>query len=820
MTLKNEIFEGLGAATAAKKLVYDPRDDYYDAIAEAARMENERRKREQGIITGNRAREQQPGGPANTGAPAAAGVPTSASLKTPQAPTIPGVPVPGSPPGSPPGPPPGPTAQTGWGTSYPPGLIEPPGLFGSRAQRGGRIKAIRTNYRHGGPVLPYDDGDDEEMPDFGSPPIPMPRLPRFERAPNRGQGTPRNPRLPPSYRPGASKRDPGWLQGPYSVDDEELGDLSDPGQRTPFDARLRRYDRGGTVDDEQNERDQLVQLLLQNTGQINRMVGEPWTVPGAASEWHGEGTDERARQLATDRALRTGPPLPVDTPPPTAPPPVRPPSRGPVPTMLQPTGVRPSPSQPVPVPPAVRGTEFGGQEGIPPVATSSRFGRAVAPLMQGDPNVVRRMELEEKIDNLRPGLFEQTTPGELERRKAEIATLQSEIDNLSKAPIGAGVGVGPGDTQTAARATGPTGTTQPPAPPVGGTAANRPTTAPKSGATAMRPDLPNWNPLGMDLRATAGPGGGGGGGGGGAGPATPPARLPMSDPNRVAAYDPSNPEDVNDPTRRRTNEELAQVLVGATTQMPLSANGRLPVVGQGAVSRHVGQAYVARYDQGGRWEPGEAILRGMLSDYKSYLQLGRLEDANKMAAGLIQYANLEAASHAHVAEAAVKAGNFYDALRNVVAAASYLPDGMSHQVGADGRSINTIDPRTGQVTANTPVDGRWLLAAIGGFKNGDLLWHTLAAAAQSLQKTDKNAEGRALSNMIRRNTLKLQGQRLAKGAAGKAGPPGLTETEKRLAQIAANLSGSAPPGTEAAAQPTAQGDNTSDEVNPPLDPED
>ena len=285
----------------------------------------------------------------------------------------------------------------------------------------------------------------------------------------------------------------------------------------------------------------------------------------------------------------------------------------------------------------------------------------------------------------------------------------------------------------------------------------------------MRPDLPNWNPLGMDLRA-APAGGAGGGGGGGGGGARAPARLAMSDPNRVAAYDPTNPEDVNDPTRRHTNEELASMLIGATTQMPTSASGGPPVPGQGAVSRQVGQQFVQAYNGGGRFEPGEAILNGMLAGYRILIKQGRLEEANRMAAGLIQYANLEAASHAHVAEDQVRAGNFAGALRNVVAAAGYLPDGMNHAVGADGKSIDTKDPRTNKVTANTPVDGRWLLAAIGGFKNGDLLWRTLQTAAETLKKTDKNAEGRASNDIgaTRSGCRKAieEGRGRAEGSAG------------------------------------------------------
>lgn len=259
----------------------------------------------------------------------------------------------------------------------------------------------------------------------------------------------------------------------------------------------------------------------------------------------------------------------------------------------------------------------------------------------------------------------------------------------------------------------------------------------------------------------------------------------MSDPRRAAAYDPT--VDYNDPTRRRTNDELAQVLVGAGTQAQARPNGQPPPVGDQAVSRVVGQAYVNRYSNGGQFEPGEAILRGMLSDYKTLLSQGRVEQANKMAYGLVQYANLEAASHAHVAADKVKAGDFHGALREIAAAATWLPDGMTHKVGPDGRSLITSDPRTDKVTAVTPVDGRWLLAAIGGFTNGDLLWQTLGAAAAQLKGSpDRGAEGRELNNAIRRNTLLLQDQRLRRGlATGRGGGLPLSDAERRAREIVA-----------------------------------
>jgi hypothetical protein len=58
-----------------------------------------------------------------------------------------------------------------------------------------------------------------------------------------------------------------------------------------------------------------------------------------------------------------------------------------------------------------------------------------------------------------------------------------------------------------------------------------------------------------------------------------------------------------------------------------------------------------------------------------------------------------------------------------------------------------------------------------GIGNGSAMWAALQQSAALLTqgKADKNAEGRALSNDIKRNQLKLQQQRLAKGAGGKGG---------------------------------------------------
>jgi hypothetical protein len=926
MTLRNEIFEGLGAATAAQKLVYDPRDDYYEQLAKHAKTIND----QDDELKKNREAAKAAGIPPSV---PTVPVPTVASTATPGAPAVPAIPRQ----------PPAPTVVAASNDG-----VAIPGM-----RRGGRV-ALRTNapqFAGGGSVdargnrtptpierrRDWREGMDDEEPrgviapsepiqwyeranpttpntsfttreDFGQTPeiqqrwrdSPHPHgiayrqggsVQRFERGGPADRGYSDEPDDPQPL-PLA----PGLRTPPYAPQVALVTEVPSPNRDDPSDP--------ATVEVDPSHPDVITKQMLALQGgsaadKINRTVGEPWGVTGPGLDWEIEGDKYRTDQEAKGRqqdareaeSLRTSAPE------------AKPTSQvGRVLTSINdfvnPTGSRGEYDR--------NQVELARQREL---NNTSIF----AP---SDPRELRQRK--EKSDELQRERVDRTTD-KIEIPKYDIPTeppslppaIQTKIDDYIKwrddqidkatgerptgptgtasspapppgsasaqspstapkalnaappwlrdatsippegltqpPPVGAGSGVGPGEKQAAgasqpqppppppvagparvapnsvppgggptvvaSRAPPPPATTAPPPPPTTTAPPPPPTVAPPPPTTQAPPAPPTQAqpapPTGAPPRAVQT----------GAPPVPPAPPGSMSDPNRTAAYDPT--KDYIDPTRRRTNEELAQVLVGAGSQAQARPNGAPPPVGAGAVSRPVGQAYVNRYSNNGQFEPGEAILRGMLSDYKTLLAQGRVEMANKMAYGLIQYANLEAASHAHVAADMVKQGNFAGALRNVAEAATYLPDGMTHRVGADGRSMETVDPRTGQVTATTPVDGRWLLAAIGGFTSGDLMWQTLGAAAATLKGSpDKGAEGRELNNAIRRNTLLLQDQRLRRsaGIGGGKGTAPMSEAERQATEIRNRWTGrgspSAPNGGGGSTRAQGSDDSGGDEIQP------
>ena len=154
-----------------------------------------------------------------------------------------------------------------------------------------------------------------------------------------------------------------------------------------------------------------------------------------------------------------------------------------------------------------------------------------------------------------------------------------------------------------------------------------------------------------------------------------------------------------------------------------------------------------------------------------------------MAWGLIQAANLEAASWGDVAADHYRNGNQRGVTTAVANAADLQPDGMHHRPSADGKSVETYD-NNGKLTATTPMDGRNALAAIMGLQDGTLMWNALQSAVASMQKPDKNAEGRQLTNELRRQQIegaRLRNKKLASGGGGGGG--GGTAADQQLAAL-------------------------------------
>ena len=308
--------------------------------------------------------------------------------------------------------------------------------------------------------------------------------------------------------------------------------------------------------------------------------------------------------------------------------------------------------------------------------------------------------------------------------------------------------------------TGPTGTAAAPAPPLGSAGVNAPSTAPKPVQQALNVVPP------------------------------PVLKGGLGDQSRTKAYDPV--ADANDPQNARrvdaggrayAPEEIAQVLGGAASVAKTGPNGEPPPVGQGTVSRDNFNAYVQHHSQGGKFSPGEAMLAGMMSDYKMLLKQGRIQQANMMAYGLIQAASIEAASYGRVAGDMIKQGNYGGALQNVVKGANYLPDGMTFSVGPDGKSIVATNA-SGQVTAQQPVTPQQILAMVTGLADGTLLWQALQTSAAALTKPDRNAEGRALQNEIRRRQIQVLDKKIAGGTGGGGGQSSVaSEVMTRLAAL-------------------------------------
>jgi hypothetical protein len=278
----------------------------------------------------------------------------------------------------------------------------------------------------------------------------------------------------------------------------------------------------------------------------------------------------------------------------------------------------------------------------------------------------------------------------------------------------------------------------------------------------------------------------------------------LQDQTRTAAYVPGEPGGVaiatGPPTQLvpqgdggppgspsgYTNQQIAQTLTGAASLVRPGVNGGPPPVGHLAASRPVFNAFVQAHDQGGRLTPGEAMVAGMVGRYMAMMSQGRVQQANMMAYGILQAANLEAASHGAAGRDKLLAGDTLGAKRDAVAGLNYMADGVTQTLSPDGNYIISTDPRTHQVTGQTPIDGRVLLQTLLGLDNGTLFWKTLEASAAMLQKPDRNAEGRALANDLRRRQIALADQRLLKGNQPRAGATtstGMSKFQTDLARI-------------------------------------
>ena len=360
----------------------------------------------------------------------------------------------------------------------------------------------------------------------------------------------------------------------------------------------------------------------------------------------------------------------------------------------------------------------------------------------------------------------------------------------------------------AASASGPSnyGRAQPPGLPPeerGSPLQTYPAGAPVPGGTTASTRPPNQTPGGIP-QGSADPsrsnGNSGPQSGNGSTPAPPqqamntgtPQRKALSDQSRTAAYDPTadasdprniRPVDVNG--RTYTDQDVGD-LIGSAVQAARPGPNGTPIIGQGAVRPQTFDAYAQRNSQGGKLSKGEALLVGMLSDYRTLMKQGRIQQASLMAYGLMQAANVEAAVYGQSAMKLLQQGDTQGATQKMIDGVNMFPDGKQHVVNKDG-SISVTDPYTGQVLHTGPVTGQQLLAGIMGLQDGTAFWNALQSAASMFQKPDRDAEGRALSNEIKRRQIQVLDKKIAGG--GKGGAAGPSAASQSINQRIAALGG-------------------------------
>jgi hypothetical protein len=430
---------------------------------------------------------------------------------------------------------------------------------------------------------------------------------------------------------------------------------------------------------------------------------------------------------------------------------------------------------------------------------------------------IRRLE-REKL-SVTPGSFEATYPVERREAAAKAATIDEQVaaKQLERATLRGTeqAAAAPGQTVPAQPGqTAPGAAKAPPPPSTGTQQAIDPAATlfgrKDVGETGGTPDIPPPKKTNVvppkNAPKTNGPATTGNntpGGSPGANQPAPPrgASQPytaqtapkgsLGDQTRTAAFDPTGTVMPGDPTDSRnvfavdttgrsreatgaptplyTNQDIHTTMQGAMSEAP--KNGRAPVPGEGAASRPVFNAFVQAHNQGGKLEPGDALLVGMVGRYKELLRQGRQKEASVAAWGLIQAANLEAATRGRTALDQIRSGDRNGALKTATDGLGYLPDGMQHKPSPDGQSILTIDPRTGQVTATTPMNGQSILALAMGLSDGSMLWGALQGSVASLTPPDKDAANRARRGQLLDEQIIGARQRNARGVGGgKASP--------------------------------------------------
>lgn len=203
---------------------------------------------------------------------------------------------------------------------------------------------------------------------------------------------------------------------------------------------------------------------------------------------------------------------------------------------------------------------------------------------------------------------------------------------------------------------------------------------------------------------------------------------------------------------QRAQGQLQQAVAGAA-QGGAGYTPQQLAAGAGAVSPQTAEKIVRKFGANGRLTRGEAMMAGMVEVYKARLLRGDVAGASKLAFGIVQRANLEAAMHGREAIARLQANDVPGATRSVIAGHDMIPDGIRLTMGPDGQSVIATDLQG--KSQQLPMDGRWILAAATGMTNGSLLWGSLNQAAQMVKGTPKvDPEKAQLEKMLLAERIK------------------------------------------------------------------
>ena len=429
-----------------------------------------------------------------------------------------------------------------------------------------------------------------------------------------------------------------------------------------------------------------------------------------------------------------------------------------------------------------------GVQGEP--TRTSNIGRAIRGIFENTPldELYKRRTI---LIEQRNAPFAQRTEDERNDMDAEIARLDGEIAAMEGQQKAAAGGARPTAGSPAAGGQGSQAPGAPAQPPAASPAA--PPAAPA--LSTKPPSFDPWAgtnpPKGTNQVPPAGsrntngpPTSGQNTPGGNPASAAPPRMQRLDDQRRATAFNPDDPNDVAQAQARGTswqagqatsspmqphsyaNEDVAAVLKAGMSGMRPNPQGGPTTPGVGANSRGVYQQFVAAHDQGGRLTPGMATVAGLTAQYQELLRRGRPDLAARIATSILSSASLEAAAAGAHARDLARSGNYSAAAQAAVEGLDYIPDNMNHKLGPDGKSI-VVSNQQGQVTGRVPLTGPMVLQIALGLSDGTMMWQALQAASQYGQKPDKTAEGRELTNQLRRE--QIEGARL-RNAKMRAGP--------------------------------------------------